>query len=189
VQEEEFRSALALPKETEAEADDTFDNDASDTAAPAITLFGMVTDSCSVPRPPASRKSNAALHPPKRQAMQLWHEYLHSVEPMNKVLHVPTAEVDVFTAIHSPEKTEPAFESLLFSIYYATVTAYQPEEYRAAFGEDKTVALGRYRAGMERALVQARFLESPSLPTLQALTLFLVGPLSAGGTDLPLMHV
>lgn len=109
--------------------------------------------------------------------MQLWHEYLHSVEPMNKVLHVPTAEVGVFTAIHSPEKTEPAFESLLFSIYYATVTAYQPEEYQAAFGEDKAVALDRYRAGMERALVQARFLESPSLPTLQALTLFLVSSL------------
>lgn len=106
--------------------------------------------------------------------MQLWQEFLHSVEPMNKVLHVPTAEVGVFTAIQNPEKTEPAFESLLFSIYYAAVTVYQPETYRAAFGEDKGVALDRYRAGMERALIKARFLESPSLPTLQALTLFLV---------------
>ncbi|CAK7204206.1 hypothetical protein SEUCBS139899_006960 [Sporothrix eucalyptigena] len=170
-EEEEFRSALASPKETEA--DETFDTDASETSAPAVTLFGTLTNSRYIPRNPSLRNSNSKLHPPKRQAMQLWNAYLHNVEPMNKVLHVPTAQISVFTAIHTPEKTEPAFESLLFSIYYATVTAYQPEEYRAAFGEDKAVGLDRYRAGMERALVQARFLESPSLPTLQALTLFL----------------
>ncbi|KIH86491.1 hypothetical protein SPBR_08136 [Sporothrix brasiliensis 5110] len=175
-QEEEFRSALASPKDSEHEAEAVFPQGASATAAPAITLFGLVAGgSHRIPCTPSSRdvNANAAFHPPKRQAIQLWNEYLHSVEPMNKVLHVPTAEVCVFTAIHSPEKTDPAFESLLFSIYYATVTSYQPGAYQTAFGEDKAVALDRYRAGMERALVQARFLEAPSLPTLQALTLFL----------------
>ncbi|ERT03289.1 hypothetical protein HMPREF1624_01596 [Sporothrix schenckii ATCC 58251] len=174
--EEEFRSALASPKDSEQDAEPVFPQGASATAAPAITLFGLVASGCqSIPCTLSSgdANANAAFHPPKRQAIQLWNEYLHSVEPMNKVLHVPTAEVSVFTAIHSPEKTDPAFESLLFSIYYATVTSYQPAAYQTAFGEDKAVALDRYRAGMERALVQARFLESPSLPTLQALTLFL----------------
>ncbi|CAK7265433.1 hypothetical protein SEPCBS57363_001581 [Sporothrix epigloea] len=170
-EEEEIRSALASPKESEAE--NSFDNEASETSAPAVTLFGTLTNSRYIPQSPSMRNSNSKLHPPKRHAMQLWNTYLQIVEPMSKVLHVPTAQISFFTAIHAPEKADPAFESLLFSIYYATVTAYLPDDYRAVFGEDKAVGLDRYRAGMERALVQARFLESPSLPTLQALTLFL----------------
>ncbi|CAK7211649.1 hypothetical protein SCUCBS95973_001186 [Sporothrix curviconia] len=170
-EEEEIRSALTLPKVVDT--DDAFDNYASDTSAPAVTVFGLLTSSPYIPRSPSMRNSNNKLHPPKRHAMQLWNMFLQNVEPMNKVVHVPTAQISVFTAIHSPDEREPAFESLLFSIYYASVTAYLPDEYRFLFGEDKTVALDRYRAGMERALVQARFLESPSLLTLQALTLFL----------------
>ncbi|CAK7264707.1 hypothetical protein SEPCBS119000_001131 [Sporothrix epigloea] len=170
-EEDEIRSALASPREVEG--DESLDNDASETSAPAVTLFGTLTNSRYIPQSPSMRNSNSRLHPPKRHAMQLWNTYLQIVEPMSKVLHVPTAQVSFFTAVHAPEKADPAFESLLFSIYYASVTAYLPEDYRATFGEDKAVGLDRYRAGMERALVQARFLESPSLPTLQALTLFL----------------
>ena len=169
-EEQEFRSALTSPKESEA--DDAACSDASYTAEPAITIFGILTTSRFNPR--AYSQGNGSLHPPKAHALQLWQKYLQIVEPMNKVLHVPTDEIDVFTAIDSPDKVDPAFESLLFSVYFSTVTVYQPEQYRATFGESKMVAADRFRAGMERALVQARFLESPSLRTLQALTLFLV---------------
>ncbi|EPE06588.1 zinc c6 transcription factor [Ophiostoma piceae UAMH 11346] len=167
-EEQEFRSALTSPKESEA--DDAF-SDASYTAEPAITIFGTLATSRFNPR--AYSQGNGSLHPPKAHALQLWHKYIQTVEPMNKVLHVPTDEIDVFTAIDNPDKVDPAFESLLFSVYFSTVTVYQPEQYRATFGESKMVAADRFRAGMERALVQARFLESPSLRTLQALTLFL----------------
>ncbi|CAK7212988.1 hypothetical protein SBRCBS47491_001650 [Sporothrix bragantina] len=170
-EEEEIRSALTSPKVVDA--DDAYDDHASETTAPAVTLFGALTNGPYIPRSPSMRNINSKLHPSTRHAMVLWNTYLQNVEPMNKVLHVPTAQISVFTAIQSPESREPGFESLLFSIYYSTVTTYLPDEYCTLFGEDKGVALDRYRTGMERALVQARFFESPSLLILQALTLFL----------------
>ncbi len=164
-QEQELRSAMNSPRASHA---DDAAGDIVDVGNPFITLFGSLGTSPHVPR-----LSSVNLHPERLHAIQLWQVYLQRA--MVKVFHVPTTEVEVFTAIESHGKTDPSFESLLFAIYYAAATTYQPEAYLTAFGEEKTLALDRFRTGMERALVQARFLETPNLRTLQALTLYLVG--------------
>jgi hypothetical protein len=58
----------------------------------------------------------------------LWSVYQDNVEPLLKILHVPTTEVLLRDARKNSEKLTPAAEALVFSIYYAAVISLEAEE-------------------------------------------------------------
>ena len=116
--------------------------------------------------------------PPKpHQIFTFCDVYLANVEPIFKLLHGPSlrkylqenaAELDC-----SPGRR--GLEALRFAIYYAAATSMDAGECRHRIGEEKTVLLARYRAGIESALAKADFMNTFEMSTLQALAIYLVG--------------
>jgi hypothetical protein len=115
-----------------------------------------------------------ALHPTPEIARQFWESYKDSVEPLVKVLHVPTFETTFDDALANPEKVSKGLESLLFAIYYGAVTCTSTEECLKNWGEDKSALLSKYRFALEQALARANFLYCDEIVILQAFVIFLI---------------
>lgn len=115
-----------------------------------------------------------ALHPTPEVARQFWEAYKDSVEPLVKVLHVPTFEPAFNDALQHPEKVSKGLESLLFAIYYGAVTSTTAEECLQKWGEERSSLLVRYRFALEQALARANFLYCDEIVILQAFVIFLI---------------
>lgn len=121
-------------------------------------------------------KDLRSLHPKPLQMTMLCTYYVQNVDPVFKVLHVPTLRNLFSEAIADPDhiRSGDHTEALLFAVYYAAVTSLNPEECVNYFHESKDDLLSKYRGGTERALSNANFLNECNLGTLQALVIFLV---------------
>ncbi|KAF2119549.1 fungal-specific transcription factor domain-containing protein [Lophiotrema nucula] len=115
-----------------------------------------------------------SLHPSLDRARDYWEVYKENVDPLVKVLHVPTFEPTFLDAITHPEKVSRALECLLFAIYYGAVTSIMPKECMERWGEDRTHMLERYRFGLEQALARANFLYCDEIVILQSFVVFLM---------------
>ncbi|KAM0323731.1 hypothetical protein ACHAQA_008668 [Verticillium albo-atrum] len=111
--------------------------------------------------------------PPKTVAVQLWKAFVDKVEPCTKVLHIPTAEVTVYTAIDSPTETTPETLALCFATFFASATTFEEDEARGILDGDPTTTLQQLKTGFEQAIAHADFLENPTVTTIQALAIYL----------------
>jgi hypothetical protein len=115
------------------------------------------------------------LHPVDARIFTLWQVFLESVDPVLKLIHVPVTQRQVIQASQNFAAIPPSFESLMFAIYYAAVTSFQCSvSCRTLLHEERQTLLDRYRFGVEQSLAKANFMSAPDIPTLQALTLYLV---------------
>ncbi|EXJ92988.1 hypothetical protein A1O3_01544 [Capronia epimyces CBS 606.96] len=115
------------------------------------------------------------LHPAENRIFSLWQVFLESVDPVLKLIHTPVTQRQIMWATLSTDPIPPAFESLMFSIYYAAVTSMQCSvSCKTLLQEERQDLLDRYRYGLEQALARADFLSAPDVQTLQALTLYLI---------------
>jgi hypothetical protein len=64
----------------------------------------------------------------------------------------------------------------MFAIYFATITSMTQEEVLRELGGDKSVLLSQYHMAVQRAMVNAAFLNTQDLAVLQAFVLYLVCP-------------
>ncbi|KAH6867856.1 fungal-specific transcription factor domain-containing protein [Thelonectria olida] len=85
------------------------------------------------------------LHPDESHYFSLWQTFLDDVDPVLKIIHVPTTQ-----RIRCSVSCETMFQ------------------------EDRQTLLDRYRYGVEQALAKANVVSSPDIPALQALTLYLI---------------
>ncbi|KAH6639679.1 fungal-specific transcription factor domain-containing protein [Boeremia exigua] len=115
-----------------------------------------------------------ALHPLPEVALQFWAAYKENVEPLIKVLHLPTFEITLKDSLERPEKTSKGTEALLFAIYYGAVTSTTAEECMQRWGEDRSSLLLKYRFALEQALARANFLYCDETVILQAFVIFLI---------------
>ncbi|KAK4984755.1 hypothetical protein LTR66_008389 [Elasticomyces elasticus] len=115
-----------------------------------------------------------ALHPIPSQIQAYWKVFKERVDPLVKVLHVPTTEPVVLAAASHLANLSKGFEALLFAIYYGAATSLLPEECWATFGEEKGVLLARYRFAIEQALARANFLTTEEIIIPQAFVIFLI---------------
>ncbi|KAF5003640.1 hypothetical protein FDECE_9811 [Fusarium decemcellulare] len=104
----------------------------------------------------------------------LWSVYQENVEPLIKVLHIPSMEPIFRDARKNHEQLSPGNEALVWAIYYAAITSLEPEEVRANLGVTKDDVLTQYRFAVEQALAKANFLNSSETSTIQAFVIFLV---------------
>jgi hypothetical protein len=161
-QVEDLKSILIEPSDDE---DDPHTPDSSNPSSQHQSfIFGYSSSSVDM----------AALHPVEQQARQFWYTFKENVDPLVKVLHVPTFEPVFFNAVAHTEKIGKGLEALLFAIYYGAVTSTMPEECRERWGEDRAVLLNRYRFGLEQALARANFLYCDEIVILQAFVIFLI---------------
>lgn len=60
----------------------------------------------------------------------LWSVYQENVEPLLKVLHIPTMEPVFRDARRDHKQLSPGNEALVWAIYYAAITSLDPDEVR-----------------------------------------------------------
>lgn len=114
------------------------------------------------------------LHPPEPRIVALWQVFVDSVDPILKVVHVPTTQQQLGYPCHDLASTPPAFESLMFAIYYSAICSMRwSVSYETLPREERRVLLDRYRGGLEQALTRANVLTAPNVTTLQALAIYL----------------
>ncbi|CAJ2500729.1 Uu.00g035820.m01.CDS01 [Anthostomella pinea] len=116
----------------------------------------------------------AKLHPLPSQIEFIWQIYIESVDPVVKILHVPTMSKAIRELRTNMSSIPPGLEALMFSIYYAALTSMEDEEVKMNFNAEKGDLISRYRYATEQALAKAHFLTTSELVVAQAFVLFLV---------------
>ncbi|KAF4637676.1 hypothetical protein G7Y89_g399 [Cudoniella acicularis] len=104
----------------------------------------------------------------------LWKTHIESVEPICKVLHIPSTFKMVEMASQQPSMASKADECLLFAIYHFAVFSMMEEECTKKFGQSRAMLMQRYHFATRQALVNASFLKTTEISIMQALVLFLL---------------
>ena len=121
-------------------------------------------------------------HPPPHIIQLYWDKYEENVDPLVKMLHLPSVRA-IFQSIKQDTTSIPRHhEPLVFAIYYGAVTSLTGEEAQTYIGEPKAPLQARYRRYVECALAKEHFLSTEEICVLQALILFL---LSLRGNEHP----
>lgn len=115
-----------------------------------------------------------SLHPPPSQVVLLWQMFLDRVNPLTKLVHVPSVQPHLIQATTTPPHLPLNLEALFFSIYGAAVNSMDDEECVRHLGYPQRTMYQRFSLALRMSLRRARFLETPDLILLQALTLYLV---------------
>jgi hypothetical protein len=106
---------------------------------------------------------------------RLWQAYLDRVNPLTKIIHVPSLQPYVAEAASGAQNVPKNIEALLFSIFLMAVVSLTPDECRELLGYSREEALRRFSSGSRLSLQRLNFLRSHDLTTLQALVIYLVG--------------
>lgn len=152
--EQELKSAIGLPIGA-----------TSPRRPPALRGDGIFTN------PLSAQIDTQELFPSRWQAILLWQAFLGRVEPLVKVIHVPSAQSRIFAAINRPESVRADVRALLFAICFAATTTFLSDD---AQNETLHDNLRRYQHGMELSLYQSEFLDAPTLTSLQAMVIYQV---------------
>ncbi|KXT09472.1 hypothetical protein AC579_8675 [Pseudocercospora musae] len=113
-------------------------------------------------------------HPTHAEALILWKMHRERVEPLCKILHVPSTTEMVHRVSQDPASASKSDETLLFAIYHFAVVAASDEECIASFRESRAALRQRYNFAARQALVNAAFLKTTEMSIMQAFTLFLI---------------
>lgn len=129
---------------------------------------------------PLQQRELRLLHPPFAQLNALFYFYQKNVDPMVKLLHIPSLRKLVMSASTNVDAIPSGnyVEALLFAMYYAAITSLTQEECLQNFHDGRNSLLARYRSGTESALSNADLLCTKEIGTLQALVIFLVSTFS-----------
>ncbi|RYO78393.1 hypothetical protein DL763_009675 [Monosporascus cannonballus] len=114
-------------------------------------------------------------HPEPDHIRYLAEIYFHNFDIIVKILHRPTvlAALRRFAdAAGDRPQLAPEQEALFFAIYYAAVTTLPAGECAARLGRERGELVRGFQAGLEHGLARADYLNSDSLETLQALTIY-----------------
>ena len=128
--------------------------------------------------------STTEAHPSTIHIFQLWQVYIDNVNPLFKLTHVPTIQQELIKATSDLTNAPKNIEALMFAIYLMALTTLDETEVQMLFQASKDELLGRYFAAMQQALVNAQFMRSHDIITLEAFFLYLVRYPSISGTVL-----
>ncbi|KUI62705.1 hypothetical protein VP1G_09820 [Cytospora mali] len=115
-----------------------------------------------------------SLHPLPSQIPYMWQVYQENVDPIVKILHVPTTSKLINQTRKNLDSLTPENEALMFAIYFAAITSMDEDDVKQNFGLERPKLISQYRFALEQALAKAEFLVSSELVVLQAFILFLV---------------
>jgi Fungal Zn(2)-Cys(6) binuclear cluster domain len=114
------------------------------------------------------------LYPDPQLALRLWTVYVKSVDPVLKILHIPTAQSAVVATILDPRSAGPSTVALTFAIYFAAVTAliHDNENEPIELPWEKPILLKRYKMALDRLVTD--LINRPDVTALQALAIYVV---------------
>ncbi|KAF4966219.1 hypothetical protein FSARC_6104 [Fusarium sarcochroum] len=113
------------------------------------------------------------LHPMPAQVSFLWQIYLENVEPLIKVLHIPTMSRLMTSVRRGEHELRAGDEALVFAIYYSAVTSMEKEEVQTNLGGSKSHFISQFRFALEQALAKANLLNTTNMAILQAFVIYL----------------
>ena len=113
------------------------------------------------------------LHPPTEHIHQLWQIFIENVDPLTKIVHVPSLQPAIQKATTDIERGPRNFEALMFAIYAAAVMSLNDDECKRRLGEPREHLLSHYTSATKWALSQAKFMGTMNIVVLQALVLHL----------------
>lgn len=122
-----------------------------------------------------------SLHQPLEILQKMLDVYVDRVDPLMKLLHIPTFWSTVTGALQNPHEMSKSLEAVIFAFYLATITSLEDNECSCLLGEQKRIMRARYCTAARQALLNANFLKSSSLMTLQAYVIFLVSSSTPSG--------
>lgn len=100
--------------------------------------------------------------------------YADRVDPLMKILHLPTFFATLISGLQHPRGLSKSLEAITFAFYFVTIISLEQNECYEILGEQKSVMSSRYKIAARQALINAEFLNTSSLVTLQAYTMFIV---------------
>ncbi|KAI2780339.1 putative C6 transcription factor [Daldinia loculata] len=116
----------------------------------------------------------ASLHPSLPILAKMKEVFIDRVDPLTKILHVPTFWTALTDMLRNPHNRSRSLEALASAFYFVVVTSLTDEECRHLFGIEKSILNSRYRIATRQALVRAGFLSTSSPMTLQAYAIFMM---------------
>ncbi|KAL5357404.1 fungal-specific transcription factor domain-containing protein [Aspergillus floccosus] len=149
-------------------------NDDTSAETPSAALHGVLAAQTITGALLGRIQSLTEQHPSHEEAKKLWNAYVHNVEPLCKVLHVPTVGQTVDAISKEPSAASKNDECLLFAIYYFAVFSMSDADCLQEFRTPRSLLMSKYRAAVHQALVNASWLKTTAMGVLQAYTLFLI---------------
>lgn len=119
-------------------------------------------------------------HPDTATILQLWQIFLDNVNPITKIIHAPTLQQDIISAIGNMNNIPKPLEAILCSIYTLAVTSLPPEECQKRFGESRDKLCARYRSFARQALINAYFLRTSDITVLIAFVYLIISSAQDG---------
>lgn len=113
-------------------------------------------------------------HPEPVHALRLWQIFLDRVNPLTKIIHVPSLQPHLVEAATDPNAVPIKYQALLFSIYLMASIALSEDECAQVLGVSKHEAIRKFTSATRHALIQFDFLRNYDMASLQALVFFLV---------------
>lgn len=115
-------------------------------------------------------------YPDTKLALRLWNVYVKSVDPVLKILHIPTVQSTVISTILEPRSARSSTVALTFAIYFAAVTALFHDNTNDPIDLhwEKTTLLKRFKISLDQLLLVTDLMNQPEMMTLQALAIYVV---------------
>ncbi|KAI1815108.1 fungal-specific transcription factor domain-containing protein [Poronia punctata] len=114
------------------------------------------------------------LQPDMYTAIRLWQIYVERVNPLTKIVHVPSLQEYVLDAATDITSVPLAYQALLFSVYAMAVVTLTNEEAKDQLGMSQNDGLKQFNRGTKLALTRANFLKTYNMTILQALALHML---------------
>ncbi|KAI1823149.1 fungal-specific transcription factor domain-containing protein [Xylaria intraflava] len=111
--------------------------------------------------------------PSPAHALFLWQTFLERVNPLTKVIHVPSVQSKLVEANTDPTCVPKNVDGLLFAIYALAVISLNERECQQQLGCTKEEAHLRFSTGCRITLIRIDILKTYDLVVLQALVLYL----------------
>lgn len=115
------------------------------------------------------------LQPDPVHVFRLWQLFLDRVNPLSKVVHVPSMQAYVMEAATNMSNIPLNYQALLFAIFNMASVSITDNESIQMLGMPRETAVRRFTTGTKIALMRYNFLKNYHMATVQALVLHLVG--------------
>ncbi|KAL9596225.1 MAG: hypothetical protein Q9219_005936 [cf. Caloplaca sp. 3 TL-2023] len=113
-------------------------------------------------------------HPPADVIFDLWQIFVENINPLSKLVHVPSLQHAIEKAATDIHRVPKGFEALMFAMYSMAVKSLTNDDCNAVLGESQDMLFRRYLDATKKALSRAKFMSSTSIVVLQALVLHIL---------------
>jgi Fungal specific transcription factor domain len=113
-------------------------------------------------------------HPEPRHIFRLWQIFVENVNPLVKILHVPTFQQRIFEVSWNIPSISKPTQAIMFAVYTLAIGSLSPAECLKLFDQDKNALFAQYRKSTMESLIAAELLSTRDIEVLQAFVLFLV---------------